>query len=147
MSQAASDNSKPHRLTIRVLYGDTDSGGVVYYGNYLRFFEAGRTEFMRDHQVTYKSLEDAGYIMPVVEAYSRYKASARYDDLLIVETVLTDVRQLSCCFHYRILRAEDEKLLVKGHTMHAVINRQGRLAKLPADIVAKLQQISHSAAE
>lgn len=135
-------NDSVHRLTLRVLYGDTDSGGVVYYGNYLRFFEVGRTEFMRSNNLTYKSLEDAGFILPVVECHSRYKASAKYDDLLIIETSMTDVKPVSCRFNYRILRRDDEQLLVKGYTTHASIDRDGKLAKLPMDIVAKLKKIS-----
>lgn len=142
MTAADSEHQLVHRQTIRVLYGDTDSGGVVYYGNYLRFMEAGRTEFMRAHLITYKSLEDAGFIMPVIECYCRYKASAKYDDLLVVETSLVEVKPISCRFNYRILRQKDEKLLVKGHTIHAVISASGKLAKLPDEIVANLQSIS-----
>jgi len=138
-------NNSVHRHASRVLYGDTDSGGVVYYGNYLRFFEAGRTELMRAHKLPYKLLEDAGFILPVVECYSRYKASARYDELLLIETSLTDVKPMSCRFNYRILRQEDEKLLAKGYTLHAVIDRTGKLAKLPMDIVARLKKISREA--
>ena len=135
-------NNSIYRHTCRVLYGDTDSGGVVYYGNYLRFFEAGRTEFMRSHKLPYKKLEDDGFILPVVECYSRYKASARYDELLIIETSLIDVKPMACRFNYRILRREDEKLLVKGYTLHAVVDRAGKLTKLPMDIVARLKKIS-----
>lgn len=134
-------NESIHRHTCRVLYGDTDSGGVVYYGNYLRFFEAGRTEFMRDHNLTYKSLEDAGYILPVVECYSRYKAPAKYDDLIIIETSITDVKPVSCRFNYKILRRKDEKLLVKGYTIHASVDKNGKLSKLPMDIVARLKKL------
>lgn len=134
-------NESIHRHSCRILYGDTDSGGVVYYGNYLRFFEVGRTEFMRDHNLTYKSLEDAGYVLPVVECYSRYKASARYDDLIIIETSITDVKPLSCRFNYKILRRKDEKLLVKGYTLHASVDKNGKLSKLPMDIVARLKKL------
>ena len=134
-------NESIHRHTCRVLYGDTDSGGVVYDWHYLRFFEAGRTEFMRDHNLTYKSLEDAGYILPVVECYSRYKASAKYDDLIIIETSIVDVKPISCRFNYKILRRKDEKLLVKGYTLHASVDMNGKLSKLPMDMVARLKKL------
>ncbi len=135
-------NESIHRHSCRVLYGDTDSGGVVYYGNYLRFFEAGRTEFMRANNLTYKSLEDKGYILPVVECYSRYKAPAKYDELIIIETSITDVKPISCRFNYRILRRKDEKLLVKGYTLHASVDKSGKLCKLPMDIVARLKKLA-----
>ena len=99
-------------------------------------------QFMREHHITYKSLEDAGFSMPVIECYSRYKASAKYDDLLTIETSMVDVKPISCRFNYRILRQVDEKLLVKGYTVHAVINATGKLAKLPSEIVKNLQAIS-----
>ncbi|MGV1099013.1 acyl-CoA thioesterase [Thiovibrio sp. JS02] len=131
-----------HRHLLRVIYGDTDSGGVVYYGNYLRYFEAARTEFMRAQVTSYKAIEASGFILPVVECHVRYKASARYDDLLVVETCLAEVRPLSCRFNYRITREEDGRLLVQGYTVHAAVTANGKLARLPADILAQLQKKS-----
>jgi acyl-CoA thioester hydrolase len=128
-----------HRCTCRVLYGDTDSGGVVYYANYLRYFEQGRTELMRDCFSSYKELEEKGYILPVVECHCRYKASARYDDLLVIETGVAEVKAVSCRFHYRILREADRKLLAVGATVHAAVNRSGKLTRLPADLLEKLR--------
>jgi len=116
----------------RVIYGDTDAANVVYYGNYMRYFEIGRTEYLRAKGLTYRDMEDEGYILPVVEAYSRYKASAKYDDVILIKTALVELKAVSCRFHYRIERKEDQKLLVKGFTVHAVINRQGKLVQFPA---------------
>ena len=130
-----------HRCQMRVLYGDTDAGGVVYYGNYLRFFEAGRTEFLRVHGSSYRELEEQGYILPVIECYARYKASALYDDLQVVETSLVEVKPVSCRFNYRVLRVADNRMLVKGHTVHAVVNRQGKLVKFPTDFLNRLLAI------
>jgi len=141
-----SDPVKVHRIECRVLYGDTDSGGVVYYGNYLRFFEAGRTEILRAHGTSYRELEDRGYIMPVVECNTRYKASARYDDLLVVETSITEVRKMACRFNHRISRAEDGRFLVKGYTLNACITRAGKLTNFPEYFLAKLQEISSDTA-
>ena len=138
--QSAPPNS--HRHQFRVLYGDTDSGGVVYYGNYLRFFESGRTEMLRAHGTSYRNLEEEGYIMPVVECHSRYKAPARYDDLLVVETTVTEVKKMSCRFNYRISRVGDGRLLVKGSTLHACINRDGRLTPFPDYFLEMLKEIS-----
>jgi acyl-CoA thioester hydrolase len=131
-----------YRHQCRVIYCDTDSGGVVYYANYLRYFEAARTEFMREHITSYKSIEDEGFILPVVECHVRYKASALYDDLLVVETCLLDVKSVSCRFNYRIIRESDGKVLIQGYTVHAVVDRNGKLAKLPGAIMERLQKNS-----
>ncbi|MBU0485559.1 MAG: acyl-CoA thioesterase [Proteobacteria bacterium] len=130
-----------HQTAYRVLYGDTDSGGVVYYANYLRYFEAGRTELLRHYGTSYRALEDQGFILPVVECKCRYKASAFYDDLLVIETTLVEVKKISCRFDYRILRESDQKLLVKGYTIHAVVNREGRLSRFPDDYLKILNLI------
>ncbi len=123
---------------VRVLYGDTDAGGVVYNATYLRYFEQGRGEFMRECGLPYKLLEDRGFILPLVESYLRYKAPARYDDLLLIETCLADLTPFSCRFHCQIRNTEDNRLLVKGFTSHASINRQGKLTRLPDDVLAVL---------
>ncbi|MFU8818942.1 MAG: acyl-CoA thioesterase [Desulfurivibrio sp.] len=142
MSSAEFDLVPPiHRHLCRVLYGDTDAGGVVYYGNYLRFCEAGRTEYMRDLAQSYQSLEQGGLILPVVDCRVRYKASARYDDLLTVETSLVTLKAVSCRFNYRISNQEG-RLLALAYTVHAVVNRQGKLTRLPAEIVTRLQQVA-----
>jgi len=130
-----------HHCQYRVLYGDTDSGGVVYYANYLRYFEHGRTELMREQCCTYRDLESQGFILPVVESYTRYKAPATYDDQLTIRTALVDLKSVSCRFNYTVLRALDQKLLVKGFTVHAVVNRSGRLVKFPHEVYEKLHKI------
>lgn len=125
---------------VRVLYGDTDAGGVVYNATYLRYFEQGRGEFMRECGLPYKLLEERGFVLPVVESYLRYKAPARYDDLLVIETCLADLTPFSCRFHCRVKNAEDDRLLVKGFTHHASINRLGKLTSLPDDVIAVMSQ-------
>ena len=131
-----------HRTECRVIYGDTDSGGVVYYANYLRFFEAGRTEILRANGTSYRELEEKGYILPVVECRTRYKASARYDDLLIVETSVQDVKRMSCRFNHRITHADDQRLLAKGYTIHACVDLQGKLTRFPDYFLEKLRLIA-----
>ena len=131
-----------HQCQCRVLYGDTDSGGVVYYANYLRYFEHGRTELMRECCCTYRDLEAQGFILPVVESYLRYKASAAYDDLLTIRTAMVELKSVSCRFNYTIFREPEYKLLVKGFTVHAVINRSGRLVKFPEGVYDKLQKVA-----
>jgi len=134
-----------HQMTCRVLYGDTDAGGVVYYANYLRYFEAGRSEFMREFCCSYRALEERGLVLPVIESFVRYKAPAVYDDRLLVETSLVTLKNVSCRFNYRLLRNNDDDaapvLLAKGYTAHASVNRQGKLAKLPEDVLGALRNI------
>jgi acyl-CoA thioester hydrolase len=130
-----------HRCQHRVLYGDTDSGGVVYYANYLRYFEQGRTELMREQGCTYRDLEGQGFVLPVVESYCRYQASAVYDDLVTIRTALVDLQQVSCRFHYSLHREADDLLLAKGFTVHAVVNRAGRLVKFPKAVHELLHKI------
>ncbi len=134
-----------HVCHCRVLYGDTDAGGVVYYANYLRYFEYGRTEFMRDRVCSYRELEADGLILPVVECACRYRRSARYDDSLRIETALADVSRASCRFVYRIVRDDDDCLLAFGHTVHAPVDRSGRLVRFSPDLLAALQAAAHIA--
>ena len=134
-----------HAFSCRVLYGDTDAAGVVYYANYLRYFERGRTEYMRDLvQMTYREIESLGLVLPVIECYSRYKAPAAYDDLLTIETSLTELKKFSCRFNYRIYKNANNDvrpLLAKGYTVHASVNRTGKLTRLPAQLLEKLDRI------
>ena len=132
-----------HRHLCRVLYGDTDAGGVVYYANYLRFCEAGRTELMREHVHSYRALEELGYILPVVDCRVRYKASARYDDLLMVESSLVELKPVSCRFHYRI-SAEDGGTLALAYTLHASVDRSGKLTRLPRETLDALGSLLDS---
>ena len=133
-----------HTTECRVLYGDTDAAGVVYYASYLRYFETGRTEYMRDLVMTYREIESQGLLLPVIECYARYKAPAAYDDLLSIQTSLAEVKNVSCRFNYRIYRNAStgaRQLLAKGYTVHASVNRDGRLAKLPKQLLEKLGKI------
>ncbi|BAU23274.1 thioesterase [Caldimicrobium thiodismutans] len=121
----------------RVIYGDTDCGGVMYYANYLRLFEMGRTELIRACGLSYKEIEEEmGIILPVVEVKARYKASAKYDDLLRIRTTLVEARSFKILFAYQIFR--EEILLVEGSTLHVAINRIGKIVKIPEKILKLL---------
>jgi acyl-CoA thioester hydrolase len=125
------------KTDIRVIYGDTDQMGFVYYANYLRFFESGRNEYLRAKGVPYREVEaDLGIRLPVVEAALQYKLPARYDDLLVVETVLAQVRRASARFEYVVRRGEER--LVTGHTVHACIDASGSIQRMPAVLLERL---------
>ncbi len=138
-------NTPVHTTSYRVLYGDTDAAGVVYYANYLKYFEIGRTELMRDWVISYRKIEELDIILPVSECYSRFKAPARYDDLLTIETEVAELKKYSCRFNYRIYRKDqiDSRplLLVKGYTINASISREGKLVQLPQEILSKLASL------
>jgi len=126
----------PTRL--RVIYGDSDQMGVVYYANYLRYFEAARNEFIRAKGLRYRDFEERyGLVLPVAEAHVNYRSPARYDDLLTIEATLAEARRASARFEYRIVR-EDGELLATGHTVHACVDRDGKVQRMPAELVAAL---------
>jgi len=134
------------KARVRVLYGDTDAGGVVYNANFLRYFEIGRTELMREYVCSYSEIEKLGFVLPVIECWARYKAPAFYDDLLIVETTIAEVNDLKCKFAYRVVRqgkdTDRPKLLVKGYTVHAAVTKKGKLTRLPDEIIEKITQLT-----
>ena len=118
--------------SLRVRYAETDQMGVVYYANYLVWFEIGRSEFCRQHGFEYRDMErDDGLCIIVAEASCRYKASARYDDEIVVKTCLRGVRKRVLIFGYEIYRQADNVLLAHGETTHVIVNREGRPCALP----------------
>jgi len=122
---------------LRVIYGDTDQMGVVYYANYLRFFEAGRNEFIRAKGLRYRDFErEHGLVLPVVEAAVQYRRPARYDDLVTIEIALAEARRATARFEYRVLR--EAELLATGHTVHACLDLEGRVRRLPAALLERL---------
>ncbi len=122
-----------YRVETRPLFADVDAMKVVYYGNYLRFFELGRAELMRSGGQSYAALEAQGLHLPVSEAGISYLRPARYDDLLIVETEVAWLKRASLRFDYSILRAngQEEDLLVRGYTVHGCVDDKGKVVRLP----------------
>lgn len=121
--------SKRHTYQYQIIFGDTDQMGVVYYANYLRFFEGARASYWRALGKSYKDLEDAQVAMPVVEAHCNYKRPSHYEDVISVETWVSDVRGASLRFFYEVKRGDT--LLAEGYTRHAVIGPNGRPRALP----------------
>ena len=122
------------RSTVRVRYAETDKMGIVYYAHYLVWFEIGRTEWLRDTGWTYLAMEDEGFGLPVIEAQCEYKASARYDDELLIETTARLVTPIRLAFDYRVLRPADGQTVATGCTVHATVDRSGRPVRLPARV-------------
>lgn len=128
----------PHITELRVRYGETDQMGVVYHAEYLVYCEIGRTELIRTLGMTYAEMEARGCLLAVSEASMRFHASARYDDLLRIETRLTDLRSRAVSFDYAIHLATSGARLVSARTSLVAIDTSGRPVTIPPDIRAML---------
>jgi len=122
---------------IRVRYAETDQMNVVYYANYLVWFEVGRVELLRKLGFSYRQLEEEhGCILPVIEATCRYRSPARYDDQILIETRPALLRGPVLKFAYRILRKAEEgadpTLLAEGETVHLIVDAGFKRMPLPA---------------
>lgn len=116
-------------LQYRVIFGDTDQMGVVYYGNYMRFFEASRASFLRSFGKSHRDLDDWGVALPVVEAHCRYRKPAFYEDLLDIDVECDELRGASMRFVYQVRRGSD--VLADGYTRHASVGLDGRPRAVP----------------
>lgn len=123
-------------LELRVRFAETDLMGIVHHANYLLYFEAGRVEWLRRRGVAYIDWASRGIHLPVVEAHAHYKSPARFDDHLVVETTLVDLRSVSMKYAYRILR--DGALIADGYTRLGCIDANHRLMKLSDEMRAIL---------
>lgn len=121
---------KIHRMQYRVPYADTDQMGVVYYANYLVYFERSRTEMLRDAGVPYSKLEMDGLFLPVSEAYCKYVSPAHYDELLTFTSTVEEIKGVRMKIASEVLRGET--LLARGYVVLACVNKEGRLIK-PSD--------------
>ena len=122
--------------TVRVLFADTDAMGIVYYANYLKWFETGRVELMRKLGMAYRELTGIGVHLPVTEAAVRYLSPARYDDLLAVHAEIRGCKRASIAFGYRIER-EGGVLLADGETVHAFTDGDGKIIRVPDSFLEK----------
>lgn len=119
---------------IRVRYGETDQMGHAYYANYLLWFEQARGALCRDRGFTYKSLEERGYKLPVVEVHVRYRDEVKYDDLILVRVWIGEIRRASIQFLYEILNSETGKKTTEGSTWHVMIGPERRPVAIPEDV-------------
>ncbi len=127
-------------VRLRVRYAETDQMGVVYYSNFLVWFEIGRVELLRQLGFDYKTMEiEDDCFIPVVEANCRYKAPARYDDELVIDTRVTGVRGAVLKFRYRVVRVSDQQLLAEGETIHVVTDHTLTKRALPEKYVQALK--------
>lgn len=131
-----------NKFNLRVSYRDTDQMGTVYYANYLVFFERGRSEFMREAGFTYRQMEELGLFFPVMHAECNYFSPAKYDDLLTIETSISELKNASVVFAYKIKCAD--KLIADGKTKHPLVNRAFKPIRIPQDLKVLLEKSINS---
>jgi acyl-CoA thioester hydrolase len=116
---------------VRVIYADTDAMGVVYHTNYIKWFELGRNEFMRQLGVPCTELGKLGLNLPLIKVSCDYLKFATYDQLLIIETSFDYIKKATVRFDSRIWNENKENLLVEGYTIHACTNNEGKIRRIP----------------
>lgn len=127
---------------VRVRYAETDQMGVVYHANYLVWFEIGRVDFIRSLGMDYRTMEqEDGLGIAVVDVSARYKAPARYDDQLRIETRLAAARGAVIKFNYRVIRNADNALLCEGETVHVVVDREMKRRSLPEKYASRFASV------
>ncbi|MDA7976213.1 MAG: acyl-CoA thioesterase [Pirellulales bacterium] len=135
MIHARKDSCRSHEIEIRVRYQETDGQRRVHHGNYLTYFEMGRTEMLRAQGYTYKAFEDAGLFMVVAEATCRYLAAAEYDDLLILRTYVGKISAASIRHTYELVRGK--RIIATGETLVVCVDSDGKIRKLPDWLLLK----------
>ena len=122
-----------HETDIRVRYKDTDRMGVVYYGNYLTFFEIGRTEFMREMGFPYSRLENKGHYLVVTETAVKYHGNVGYDSVITIRARITNLKIVRLRFDYEVVDKEGS-LIVNGHTVHACMDSNNKPSRIPSEL-------------
>lgn len=124
---------------LRVRFAETDAMGVVYHGNYFPWFEIARTKLLADYGLPYRELQDAGFMLPVLEAHAEYKISAKYDDEISVRAMMKTAPRVRIRIDYEVRRGNE--LLCTGTTVHAFMNREGRAIRPPEFFLKKFSNI------
>jgi len=124
---------------VRVRYAETDQMGIAYHGNYLAWFEVGRTDLLREHGMTYKQLEGQDVRLPVIETRVVYRRPALYDDVLEIRTQLVEMSGARLRFEYDVVRNGEPEALAQGMTEHAAVDANGRPRRLPEELRRRLQ--------
>ena len=125
------ENATVVETRLRVRYAETDQMGVVYHSNFIIWMEVGRVEMMRALGYSYRDMEQDGFHLPVAEVKCRYKAPAKYDDLIVIRTRMLNLRGFLIHFGYEILRDEDNKLIAEGESIHLVVGPDMQRCSLP----------------
>ena len=128
-----------HIHKIRVRYAETDQAGMAHHSAFLPWFEEGRVALLRALGKPYQECENEGLHFPVREAFCRYWSPARFDEVLVLSTVVEEVGGASLRFGYRITRDPGGGLVAEGYTLHACVNNEGKVQRLPQEVRHLLQ--------
>jgi acyl-CoA thioester hydrolase len=132
-------------MEVKIYYEDTDCGGVVYYANYLKYFERARTQYLEERGLSVAGLMKDGTVFVVVHAEVDYRSPARYGETLVIETVVSDVTAASFTFSHVIRERESQRVVVEGSARLATTDGNGKVKRLDKEMVAALQSGSRSA--
>ncbi len=127
------------RASVSVRYAETDMMGVVYHGSYLPWLEIGRTQLLKDHGVPYRTLEADGFFLPVVEVNLRYLRPAKYDDEVVITTILREKPSLRIRMEYELHRGVE--LIATATSVHVFIDRSGKPVRPPAAFVSIMDRV------
>lgn len=127
------------RASVSVRYAETDMMGVVYHGSYLPWLEIGRTQLLKDHGVPYRTLESDGFFLPVVEVNMRYLRPAKYDDEVVITTILKEKPSLRIRMEYELHRGIE--LIATATSVHVFIDRSGKPVRPPAAFVSIMDRV------
>ena len=126
-------------MEIKIYYEDTDCGGVVYYANYLKYFERARTEYLESRGWSVASLMEQGTVFVVVHAEAEYRSPARYGDTLVIETVISDLTAASFTFAHVVKDKASGRVVVEGSARLAATDVNGKVKRVDKTMVAALQ--------
>ena len=129
-------------MEVRIYYEDTDCGGVVYYANYLKYFERARTQYLEDRGLSVSELMGAGRVFVVVHAEVEYRAPAFYGETLEIETTVPEMSPASITFTHVVRERRSRRLVVEGSARLAVTDGNGKIKRLDKETVAALQSKS-----
>jgi acyl-CoA thioester hydrolase len=125
---------------IRVRFADVDPMGVAYYAHYLRWFEIGRTEFLRQLGITYKEVEKTGVSYPVTEVKVKYSVPIVYDELIKIRTWLGFIKKASLKMEYEIVNADTDEFHAEGYTIHAAVESGGKIVRISDRLLSFLAE-------
>jgi acyl-CoA thioester hydrolase len=126
-------------MQIRIYYEDTDCGGVVYYANYLKYFERARTHFLEERGLSVVGLIEQGTQFLVVHAEIDYRSPGRYGEILEIETKLSEIGQASLTFGHVIRERTSQRIIVEGSAKLVMVDDQLKVKRLDQNVVAALQ--------
>lgn len=126
-------------MEVRIYYEDTDCGGVVYYANYLKYFERARTQYLEERELSVAGLMKEGTVFVVVHAEVDYRSLARYGETLVIDTVISDMSAASFTFAHVVKEKGSGRVVVEGSARLAATDGNGKVKRLDKAIVAALQ--------